>query len=372
MTTQTQATKAQQHAYVVQLVRMGKPTATIWQANDIEAAQQAMWGIKVDRKNVGTFHAVESIDKALELCEGYEIIQAEPIQTQTEIKAEVTTLLDELIEEVTIEVQAQIIEEPTMNAQPTMTMPAKVYGSECYNEGLMHCYQAVEAAMAAEFQGIASEHVIKRTFEGQDLDKDTVSSADYAEELEIIQQAVRRIAEKIKAAKPADGVVVTDTPAQPEPKATKKAEPKAEPKATKKVKATKKAEPKAEVKAEPKAEPSKDDKAAVFKKRHDLRAAAKAAVLTHPELRNMLSRGLNSKNEELVAVLTAAKAMTTKATKPAEAKAAEPKVEACNIAYRDLQSMLKQARIAGVDVQVKLNAKAIDLMAEAYRLGLTK
>lgn len=368
MTTQTQAKATQQHAYVVQLVKMGKPTATIWQANDLTSAQQAMWGIKADRHNVGTFHAVESLDKALELCEGYEIIEAEMPQTQTEIKAVVVGLLDKLIEEVqaTIEVQAQTIEEPAMNTQ-TAKVEEKLYAIECYNEARLQGYAAVERAMLAAYPDAAAlAPKAAAAVTAEQLEGNKVTDAEYAEELAIIEDAMKRIAAKVRAANPTGSI---SKPVKAEPEV--KAEPKAEPKATKKAKAAKKAEPKPEVKSEPKAEPSKDATKVAFKKRHDLRAAAKAAVLAHPELRNMLSRGLNSKNEELVAVLTAAKAMTTKASKPAAAKA-EVKVQACNIAYRDLQAMLKEARIAGKDVQVKLNAKANELMAEAHRLGLTK
>lgn len=269
----TQANKVTQHAYVVQLVKTGKPTATIWQANDIEAARHAMWSIKAERKNIGTFHAVDNLTTALVLCQGYEVIQADaPIQTDAEIKEEV---------------QSETIEEPTMSHE------------------LSHTMATIEQL------------------------KDAGDIAGLEALLEQLKAATKACYEALKL-----------EPVKDEPK------------------------------DEPiKDEPVKEDKKARFAKRHALVSAAKLAVEANPTLRSLLSRGLNSPNPELIAVLEAAKVQTQPQPEYI-GKETNKKQSPMNIEYRKLQSLLKEARLGGATVNCKLNAKRETLQAEAVRLNL--
>lgn len=270
----TQANKVTQHAYVVQLVKTGKPTATIWQANDIEAARHAMWSIKAERKNIGTFHAVDNLTTAWVLCQGYEVIQADaPIQTDAEIKEEV---------------QSETIEEPTMSHELSHTMA---------------------------------------TIEQLKADGDIAGLEALLDQL---KTATKACYEALKLEP------VQDEPVQDEPT---------------------------------KDEPVKEDKKARFAKRRALVSAAKLAVETNPALRSLLSRGLNSPNPELIAVLEAAN-QTQPKTQPEAKTETNKKQSPMNIEYRKLQSMLKEARLGGATVNCKLNAKRETLQAEAVRLNL--
>lgn len=271
----TQANKLTQHAYVVQLVKTGKPTATIWQANDIEAARHAMWSIKAERKNIGTFHAVDNLTTALVLCQGYEVIEADaPIQTDAEIKEEV---------------QSETIEEPTMSHELSHTMA---------------------------------------TIEQLKADGDIAG--------------LEALLEQLKAATKACYEALKLEPVQDEP-----------------------------VQDEPvKDEPVKEDKKARFAKRRALVSAAKLAVETNPALRSLLSRGLNSPNPELIAVLEAANQTQPKTQPEYIGKETNKKQSPMNIEYRKLQAMLKEARLGGATVNCKLNAKRETLQAEAVRLNL--